>query len=145
MLKECTRLSISSCCCSWWCWVRPAQSCIHNFLPTCSPCSRIFVLPLGGCAAAQLHTPACIQATRCCMVTDTFALLLAQSFSELTSHWLSEEKNSASIGCQEVKGCCDWSSSTAPSPWRLGLCKHPGCFFQWAVFTSSSVLPVCAD
>lgn len=65
--------------------------------------------------------------------------------AELPAHWLSEEKNTASIGCREVSGCCDWSGSTAPAPWRLGLCKHPGCFFQWSVFTSSSVLPVCAD
>lgn len=54
----------SSCRCSWCCWVRPAQSCIHNFLPTCSPRSHIFVLPQcggrrgglsGSCAAAQLQ------------------------------------------------------------------------------------------
>lgn len=65
--------------------------------------------------------------------------------AELPAHWPNEEKNSASIGCSEVACCCNWSSSAAHAPWRLGLCKHPGCFFQWSVFTSSSVLPVCAD
>lgn len=46
------------------------------------------------------------------------------------AHWPREEKNSASIGWEKVSGRRDWSSSAAPSPWRLGLCKHPGCFIS---------------
>lgn len=74
-----------------------------------------------------------------------FCLAIGSASAELTSHWLGKEENSALIGGLEVADCCDWSSSWAPAPWRLSLCKHPGCFFQWSVFISSSVLPVCAD
>lgn len=74
-----------------------------------------------------------------------FCLAIGSGSAELPSHWLSEEVNSAFIGNLNVADCCDWPSSWASAPWRLGLCKHPGCFFQWSVFISSSVLPVCAD
>ncbi len=74
-----------------------------------------------------------------------FCPAIGSESAELPAHWLSDEKNTASIGRCEVAGCCDWSGSTAPAPWRLGLCKHPGCFFQWSVFTSSSFLPVCVQ
>lgn len=57
---------------------------------------------------------------------------------ELPAHWLSGEKNSTLVGWRPEAGHCDWSDSVVPAPWRLGLCKHPGCFFQWSVFTSSS-------
>lgn len=72
-------------------------------------------------------------------------LAIGSGSAVLPSHWLSKEINSAFIGGVKVADCCDWSSCWAPAPWRLGLCKHPGCFFQWSVFISSSVLPVCAD
>lgn len=65
--------------------------------------------------------------------------------AELPVHWLSKQKNKASIGRCGIAGCCDWSILTAPAAWRLGLCKHSGCFIHWSVFTSSPVLPVCAD
>lgn len=65
--------------------------------------------------------------------------------AQLTVHWLSEEKNKASIGCCSVAVCCNWSSLTTTAAWRLGPCKHSGCFIHWSVFTGSPVLPMCAD
>lgn len=130
----------------------PLRAASITFFPTCSPCSRIFVLPLGGGRQAEWQlrgsrTPHSSVHSGCSLLhgyRHPCPAIRSES-AELPAHWLRESKNTPSIGCGKVAARCDWSVSAAPAPWRLGLCKHPGCFFQWSVFTSSSVLPVCAD
>lgn len=121
-----------------WYWVRPAQSCIHNFLTTCSPCSHIFFFSAsqwlwvrlsGSSAAAELHSPGC------------FAVAWLQA--SVLRHWLEVRrarhplakragKNRAFIGCRDTAGLLGLARFGGSShPWRLSLCKHPGCFLQW--------------
>lgn len=47
-------------------------------------------------------------------------LAIGSHSTELTVHWLNEEKNIAAIGGREVAGGCDWLGSVSPAPWRLG-------------------------
>lgn len=106
-LKECTWLFFfpPSCWCSWWCWVRPAQSCSHNFLPTCSPCSRIFVLPLGGCtagwvAAARQQNSTLQRASR--------LLAVAWLQTVLPCYWLRVCRVARTLAKRGEKHCFYW-------------------------------------
>lgn len=68
-----------------WYWVRPAQSCIHNFLTTCSPCSHIFFFLCLSVAVSSAERQQRGSRTPqpgllcCCMVTSIRAPPLARS------------------------------------------------------------------
>lgn len=83
----------------------------------------------GSSAAAELHSPGC------------FAVAWLQA--SVLRHWLEVRrarhplakragKNRASIGCRDTAGLLRLARFGGSShPWRLSLCKHPGCFLQW--------------
>lgn len=154
-LKECTwpiffpfLLLVQLC----WYRVRPAQSCIHNFLTTCSPCSHIFFsLPLSGCefgwaaAARQQNSTA-----RAALLLHGYkhpCSAIGSKSAELATHWLNEQgKTELPLAAGTRQACWDWPGSAVPRILGDSACVNILVVsFNGSVFTSSSALPVWAD
>ena len=123
--------------------MRPAPSCIHNFLPHVLPMLSYFRSASrwlrgrlsGSCAAAELHTPACIQAARCCMVTGSPALPFAPSLQSCPRIGSGSRKTLLPLAAAESQRV-----AIGPSP-RLPLLGDSACVNILVVSFNGVCLP----